>query len=193
VNGDRRADILIGAPLASYSSRARGGSVYVVYGKAGGAPIDLAQLGPQGYRVDGDSAGLELGGQVAGPGDLNADRRPDALVSAVKGGARLVYSLFPIARTRAATADRSGARLRGTVDARGLSTTYFFEYGLTAVYGSRTSPREAGSGTGPVSVTAFLAARPERLRPGLTYHYRLVATNAFGPTYGQDGVFTVPR
>ncbi|HTU77791.1 MAG TPA: fibronectin type III domain-containing protein [Solirubrobacteraceae bacterium] len=82
----------------------------------------------------------------------------------------------------------SSVELKGSADPNGLETTYYFEYGPTTSYGSATSTEPAGSGVEPVSVKATITG----LRPGGTYHYRLVAHNEDGYGYGADSTFTVP-
>jgi hypothetical protein len=82
----------------------------------------------------------------------------------------------------------SSATATGTVDPRGRSTSWWFEYGTTTSYGSRTSARSAGSGFGDRSVSASLT----NLASGTTYHYRLVARNDVGMSGGADVTFTTP-
>ena len=79
----------------------------------------------------------------------------------------------------------TSARLNGTVNPSGQSTTWTFEYGTTASYGSKTSAGSAGSGARPVAASRSLT----RLRVATTYHYRLVATNASGTRFGADRTF----
>lgn len=78
------------------------------------------------------------------------------------------------------------AELHGAVDPNGASTTYYFEWGKSTSYGSASTSASAGSGTSPVSVYAKIG----HLKPGTTYHYRLVATNSSGTTDGADHAFT---
>lgn len=82
VNGDGRQDLVIGAWGASPLGRQSAGAAYVVFGKAGTAPIDLAALGDQGYRIDGEAIGDVAGTSVANAGDVDGDGRPDVLVGA---------------------------------------------------------------------------------------------------------------
>jgi uncharacterized delta-60 repeat protein len=81
---------------------------------------------------------------------------------------------------------RNGAVLNGTVNPNSLASTAYFEYGTTTSYGSTSSSVNLGNG--------YLAAPTAITIGGLTdntlYHYRLVATNAAGTTYGADAVFT---
>ena len=80
----------------------------------------------------------------------------------------------------------TAARLNGTVTPNGQSTSWYFDYGTTTSYGTRTAVRGAGSGTGATRVSAALT----KLRTGVTYHYRLVATNGSGTTAGRDRTFS---
>ena len=80
----------------------------------------------------------------------------------------------------------TSARLNGTVTPNGQATTWYFEYGTSTSYGTKTAARSAGSGTSSVNVSASLT----RLRTATTYHYRLVATNASGTTFGGDRSFS---
>jgi hypothetical protein len=96
-------------------------------------------------------------------------------------------STKPTATTNSATSVSSSlATLNGTVNPNGTSTTAYFQYGTTTSYGSTTSSQSIGSGTSNVSVTANLSG----LSSGTTYHYRVVATNSAGTSYGSDITFT---
>lgn len=66
-----------------------------------------------------------------------------------------------------------------------METKYYFEYGITTAYGSKTAETSVGSGGEFVAVSAPLAG----LAPGTSYHYRLVATNSRGTTIGKDKEF----
>ena len=83
---------------------------------------------------------------------------------------------------------RHGARLNGRVDPNSRATTYFFEYGTTTSYGSKTSSSSAGSGTNATSVSKTVTG----LKAGTTYHFRLVATSNAGTVQGADQAFTTP-
>jgi CSLREA domain-containing protein len=79
----------------------------------------------------------------------------------------------------------TSARLRGTVVPSAHPTTYFFRYGRTKAYGRKTVKRSAGAGTGPRSARGMATG----LEPATRYHFRLVATNALGATFGGDRRF----
>jgi hypothetical protein len=77
------------------------------------------------------------------------------------------------------------ATLRGTVTPNGLSTSWWFEYGASTSYGSKTTTGSAGSGTSARAVSSAIKS----LKAGTTYHFRLVAQNSSGRTYGTDRTF----
>ena len=88
--------------------------------------------------------------------------------------------------TRNVTA--TSAELTGEINPRYGETTYRFEWGPTATYGSAipVPAGNAGSGNSLISVSAQL----EGLSPGSTYHFRLVATNEYGTTASSDQTFS---
>jgi hypothetical protein len=82
VNGDGRPDMLIGARRAPSQGRETAGAVFVVFGRTEKAPVDLANLGTGGFRIDGAAAGDEAGSSVASAGDLNGDKLADIVIGA---------------------------------------------------------------------------------------------------------------
>ena len=90
---------------------------------------------------------------------------------------------------RASSLTTSAATLNGTVNPEGLSTRYFFQYGTSRIYGSTTGPTDAGSGTHTKAAAADLIG----LTPFTRYHYRLVAQNSKGTTFGGDRTFTTKK
>lgn len=82
----------------------------------------------------------------------------------------------------------ANATLNATIDPDALPTTYRFEYGSSATYGTSVPTPEgnAGSGNGDVSLSVLV----EGLFPGTTYHYRVVALNRLGEHKGADRTFT---
>ncbi|MDQ2631856.1 MAG: fibronectin type III domain-containing protein [Actinomycetota bacterium] len=81
-----------------------------------------------------------------------------------------------------------GATLNGKFNMNGRNTKYFFEYGPTTAYGSKAPAfsGEYGSNFEEISVTQPIWD----LQPNTVYHYRLVAENSVGTTYGADETFT---
>jgi DNA-binding beta-propeller fold protein YncE len=80
------------------------------------------------------------------------------------------------------------ATIKARVDPDELTTSYHFEYGETTSYGREAPAGGAGVGSGsePVAESQTLSA----LRLGGTYHYRVVASNGAGTTFGPDQTFT---
>ena len=94
-------------------------------------------------------------------------------------------------RTEAATmVEATRATLHASFTGlEGDDVHYYFEYGTDTTYGHSSGIEDAGSAEGaqfvqPITITD--------LEPGVTYHYRIVATNAAGTTYGQDDAFRTP-
>jgi hypothetical protein len=77
------------------------------------------------------------------------------------------------------------ARLNGTVNPHGLSTTVYFQYGTTTNYTSMTVSHTKTGNTFQ-NVIANIGA----LTANTTYHFRIVAVNNAGTGYGSDKTFT---
>lgn len=79
----------------------------------------------------------------------------------------------------------SSVTLNGRVDPHSLDTRYYYDFGLTAGYGNRTSvtslPAASSALPSPAGLTGLSRHR--------TYHYRLVAANAAGTVSGPDRTF----
>jgi plastocyanin len=77
------------------------------------------------------------------------------------------------------------ARLKGSLNPHGLATTFHFQYGTTTSYGLTTAPQtQTGDMSRPVS------ANINSLAAHTTYHFRIVASNTAGTTFGSDRIFT---
>jgi hypothetical protein len=75
------------------------------------------------------------------------------------------------------------AKLNGQLNVgKGVATSYYFEYGTTSAYGFATTP---ASGEGNIHASVQL----EGLQSDTEYHFRVVATNANGTSYGRDATF----
>jgi 6-phosphogluconolactonase (cycloisomerase 2 family)/PKD repeat protein len=121
---------------------------------------------------------------VLSPGGEHA-YAPASSGRTIAGLGRLRSAAALIATTGAAVdVTESEATLTGSLNTGGAPATWRFEYGLTSAYGSSTTARPADS-SGPEPVSAAVTG----LRPGSTYHYRLVA-NGPGSAAGQDRTFT---
>jgi hypothetical protein len=80
--------------------------------------------------------------------------------------------------------------LQGTVTTGGAPTSYHFEYGTTASYGSSVPVPDANAD--PASGPQLVAQQISGLTPQTTYHFRLVAPNAGGVSDGPDVTFQTP-
>jgi hypothetical protein len=90
----------------------------------------------------------------------------------------------PTAETKpVAGVTETGATLVGVVNPNEAETTYYFEYGPTTSYGSKTSELTT------LTKKSVLGAAKGLTRK-TTYHFRLVAKNAYGTSYGADETFT---
>ena len=84
---------------------------------------------------------------------------------------------------------KTSATLNGSLNPDSLETTYHFEYGATTAYGINAAQRAAAEGS---TVEALPGEDLTGLQPGRLYHYRLVATNTLGTTYGPDRTLQMP-
>jgi hypothetical protein len=80
----------------------------------------------------------------------------------------------------------NAVELTGTVNPRGMPTSFGIEWGETTAYGN-SSPGEAasvGAGVAPVPVNVQLTG----LDPAKEYHYRFVAVSGAGTVASEDQV-----
>ena len=93
-----------------------------------------------------------------------------------------------VSETAAANVTTNSVQLNGAINPEGPRTTWYFQYGLTAYYGTQSSPQTmSGLGARPVNTTLY------GLQSGTTYHFRLVAVSANGLYVGPDHTFTTTR
>ncbi len=192
------------------------GGTYVFNGKDGSLlkslelPASDAQPGATGNN------GSNLGWTVIAPGDLNGDGEPDYVAGApftdanpnggpfncqdptpgcIQDVGREYFFLSnapaspPVVpgAPNAATGSASklgnhSATLGGLVLTGAQSTAYFFQYGTSRSYGSATS-------IGRVSADGGVSAAVSNLSSATSYHFRLVAINSSGTSYGADRTF----
>jgi len=96
------------------------------------------------------------------------------------------FSGPPVVATGVATGvTQTAATLNGSVNPNGDQTSYHFDVGPTTAYGAATAS---------VSVGADSSSHPESqtltgIAPGTTVHYRIVASNSAGTSFGADQQF----
>jgi phosphodiesterase/alkaline phosphatase D-like protein len=92
----------------------------------------------------------------------------------------------PVTKTNqnAGTADTAVA-LAGSIVPNGASTDYWYEYGTTANFGSKTGNQTVGSGFAQLDAPAYISG----LSKDTTYYFRLVAQNTYGQSAGTAYTF----
>src|SRR6476646_5565837 len=92
----------------------------------------------------------------------------------------------PVVTTNSATKVAAfSAGLNGSVNPRGATTMVNFQYGLSTSYGSNT-PMQTQNGNTVRAISANIAG----LLANRTYHFRIVAHNNGGTSFGPDRTFT---
>jgi hypothetical protein len=153
-----------------YVTDAEGGWHVVVYDSSGNEIEEFADKGELG-----ETSGIAYSAQDARVYVIDKERERV-----------VVFAESPVAEIGTVSGVGSSvATLTGTVSPEGPSAEWYFQYGETTSYGLTTAPGEV-TGTGEVSTTV------EGLKPGATYHYRLVAANSRGPGHSADGTFRTP-
>jgi Immunoglobulin I-set domain./Fibronectin type III domain. len=145
---------------------------------AAGTLLGSQSSGSQGAVIGGPTV-ASLGGTSYTWYNINFDAGTDGWVADIG-----LISAAPTVQTSAASSiTTTTAQLNSTVNPNGSSTTFYFQYGTTTGYGSTTA-----SGNTSVSLTVNYSLTG--LAPGTTYHYRIVAYNSTGTSYGGDVTFT---
>lgn len=123
VNNDGHADVLMTGPAQA------GTGIYLVFGKSSTTPLNLANLGSDGYAIS------DPGGLVAadGAGDTNGDGRADVLIS----GNSVNYVIYGKASADAVTASQAASSGGGFTIGTGSDRGYT---------GLRGTPVVAGAG-----------------------------------------------
>jgi hypothetical protein len=191
------------SPLSVYDSYGQAGWI-LECGTSAAAPIiaGVEALSSSGARKEGPEALWKLGPK----GDL-FDITEGSNYSSVDGscGSYLceakvgydgptgwgspdgVLTSVPSVTTGSTTGlTENEATLHGTVNPEGAETKYYFEYGTTESYGSKTAEVNAGSGMNNIEVSKTITG----LTSDTKYHYRIVATNNNGTTDGAGQTFT---
>ncbi len=107
----------------------------------------------------------------------------------------MLKAVFGVETAAATEVKRRSAQLNGSLNPDGIETHYRFEYVEAAKYHSGApNPYSEGASVeaaNPVSGTQQNVSQTvSALQPQTTYHYRLVAENEDGTTYGQDETVT---
>ncbi|HWD92130.1 MAG TPA: LamG-like jellyroll fold domain-containing protein [Verrucomicrobiae bacterium] len=102
----------------------------------------------------------------------------------------LNHAISPVVTTTGPTfLGGTFATLNGTVNPNGPPATAWFQWGpIQFPYRYTTAVTNLGSGESTLAISQQLKG----LTPGVTYHYRLVVSNAFGVVRGRDSHFWAP-
>jgi hypothetical protein len=145
------------------------GDFFAVTANSGGYAIPLTAEATYGVTFSGSMITMPVNRTVAVAANsllLDLKHAGDSTVpEANTGQAAAIYATSTV--------------LNGTVSPNGLATTYYFEYGTTTAYGLATASRTT-------QAEASVSETVRGLSAGTTYHFRLVATNASGTSYGPD-------
>jgi streptogramin lyase len=169
---------------------------------ANSRPVGIAK-GPDGALWFTESASPGRIGRITTGGDvveytggLTADVSPWFITPGPDGNMWFTENalLGRVARitlpplVRGLSADDVGttsAELRARVKPNAQATDYKFVYGQTDAYGRETEADYAGNGITMLNVSSDVGD----LAPGTTYHFRVIATNDSGTSYGPDRTF----
>ena len=132
---------------------------------------------------DGPAAALLHNGQVLIVGGYNEVEAGSARY--LKSAEETSVSAPSGTTTPAASVGTSTATLTGTLLSEAVGAAYF-QYGASIGYGASTPHQGVAASLGASAVAAAVAG----LSPATTYHFRLVAENAGGVSYGADQTFT---
>ena len=160
------------------------GNGYVYSMPAGGWSGELQESS----ELLGSTTSLALTDGYALVGDT-ALSPPEGKGHTAQGGV-LVVPLGPIVTTGSSSGLSAGsATVEGSVAPnRNAVSKCSFQYGTSTSYGGEVPCAQSvvGTGSSPTTVTAALTG----LAPETTYHYRAIASNANGTSYGADATFT---
>jgi uncharacterized repeat protein (TIGR01451 family) len=122
--------------------------------------------------------------------DPNLANNTAAGSTAVGGGPTVTAFVAPVVLTGVASQiTTSKAKLSAIINPAGQLTTYFFQYGTSKSYGKVLGGKALVASTTPSGVVVSLKG----LKSGKTYHFRIVATNASGTSYGKDASFKTKK
>ncbi|HWF25685.1 MAG TPA: choice-of-anchor Q domain-containing protein [Solirubrobacteraceae bacterium] len=133
--------------------------------------------------------GATVGSSTADPNPANNTASASV---AVGGGPTVTVTVFtkPVVLTGfASQITKSSAKLSAIINPAGRVTTDTIQYGTSKRYGKTATGRPLAASLTPVGVVMSV----KRLKAGKTYHFRVVATNAMGTSYGQDRTFKTKK
>jgi len=126
----------------------------------------------------------------SGTPDPNAANNTASASTTVNGGAVVSALVKPVVLTGVASQITSSkAKLSGIINPAGQATTYSVQYGTSKKYGKTAKGKTLKASTTPSGIVISVKG----LKAGKTYHFRVVATNAAGTSYGKDVKFKTKK
>lgn len=167
---------------AGYDAKA--GNPYANGAKGPVGEIEATSLPNSAVLVglSGLSAATTYHYRLVAENGTGASYGPDDMVTTAASTPPLVLT------GNAAAISATAATISGTVNPQGLKTSYEVQLGETASYGGAEIFGDAGEGETAEAITVTL----QYLTPATTYHYRVLAVNEDGTSYGADQTFTTP-
>ncbi len=166
------------------------GDIFV--GENSGAGFHVVFYSPTGEQLSDFGLGTIGTSELGAINTLAVSRSGSVYVT---DGANNVVWIFvrqskpALLNESASVVKQTTGTLNAMIDPGDADTTYHFEYGTSAAYGASVPVPDADIGDGlegPVVVGQALTG----LQVGVTYHFRVVATNAVGQIVGPDRTFT---
>jgi hypothetical protein len=150
---------------------------------SGSVPCATAPSGGSPTPVTADLTGLEAG-------VLYHFRLVASNADGVNYGQdRVIPTLASVAGETIADVSAGAATLQAEINPAARDTTYYFQYGTDASYGT-DAPAPPGIDIGSGEVDRSVRQHLQDLEPATTYHYRVVAINQYGTSVGPDETFT---
>jgi sugar lactone lactonase YvrE len=176
--------VTVGCTVATEAAEAKW---YVEYGEAPGEPgyPELSRTAEETLTGAGGEVHVELGGLT--PQRKYRWRLVAANASGTTKGEEGTFqtpnAVQGLGRCSAGAVGNTTAMLTASMEPQGLSTSWFFEYGVKPAFSLRT-PEES------TTTLEHPEAPITGLEPHKTYDCRLVAGNTYGQTTGAAGEFT---
>ncbi|MGC5563202.1 FG-GAP and VCBS repeat-containing protein [Streptomyces sp. FR-108] len=163
-NGDGYADLVVGAPDGTISSKAKAGYVAVTYGSADGVSVDNKKLISRSTSgVPGSATANQRFGSFFSKGDLDGDGYSDLVIAGGKAGSVILWGSASGLTGGTAIAGYA-APTTGDFDGDGKTDLTLFAY--QAVEGDDPVNATATVWKGPVSRTGTPAATLPFLKNG---------------------------
>jgi hypothetical protein len=180
INNDGKDDMALGAPNADFAGGSSG-STYVILGRTSPSNLDLAGLGPEGFRIDGAGGSDQSGSSVAGGADLNDDGTDDLLICApqakhsfnLAGAAYAVFGGSDVSNRLLANIGGFGVRFDGgSLSERSCSSTALADInddgGIDILIGAQTADFNSRIDSGRVYVVFGTSKLPPASPPAIT-------------------------